>query len=41
MSELKISALIMRESMLFSEEIYTTGKNFTLRRYGQISHLTP
>ena len=24
MSELKISALIMRESMLFSEEIYTT-----------------
>ena len=30
MSEPKISVSIMREKMLFSREIYTTGKNFTL-----------
>ena len=31
MSEVQIiSLLIMRENMLFSGEIYTTGKNFTL-----------
>ena len=30
MSELNISVVIMRENMLISGEIYTTGKNFTL-----------
>ena len=30
MSELNISVVIMQENMLISEEIYTTGKNFTL-----------
>ena len=30
MSELDISVVIMRENMLISGEIYTTGKNFTL-----------
>ena len=30
MSELKISVLTMTEKMLFSGEIYTTGKNLTL-----------
>ena len=30
MSELKFFVLILREKMLFSGEIYTTGKNFTL-----------
>ena len=30
MGELKNSVLIVREIMLYSEEIYTAGKNFTL-----------
>ena len=30
MSELNISVVIMRENMLISGEIYTTGKNFIL-----------
>ena len=30
MSEPNISVVIMRENMLISGEIYTTGKNFTL-----------
>ena len=30
MGELKNSVLIVRENMLYSEEIYTAGKNFTL-----------
>ena len=30
MSELNIPVLNLREKMLFSGEIYTTGKNFTL-----------
>ena len=30
MSELKIPALTLRENRLFSGEIYTTGKMFTL-----------
>ena len=30
MSELNISVVIMRQNMLISGEIYTTGKNFTL-----------
>ena len=29
MGELKNSVLIVREIMLYSEEIYTAGKNFT------------
>ena len=30
MSELNISVVIMRENMLISGKIYTSGKNFTL-----------
>ena len=30
MSELNISVVIMRENVLISGEIYTTGENFTL-----------
>ena len=30
MSEFRLSVIIVWENMLFSEEIYTTGKNFTL-----------
>lgn len=30
MSELNISVVIMRENILISGEIYTTGENFTL-----------
>ena len=30
MSYLYISVFIMRENVLFSEEIFTAGKNFTL-----------
>ena len=30
MSEFNISVLIMRDNMIISGEIYTTGKNFTL-----------
>ena len=38
-----MSVLIMQENMLFSGEIYTTGKNFILPRagsaFGDKSHL--